>query len=98
MYWCRFDHRRWLDPTRSKSLVQDAFQPFSSGTRVCIAYNLVMVELRLFVAAFFTEFPNAKISSRTTDEGMRIIDRFHIGPRDQCCHINVMGRADGAVA
>ncbi|CAK3809101.1 cytochrome p450 [Lecanosticta acicola] len=50
----KFDPERWLK--RSKALTQDAFHPFSSGPRACIAIHLIMTELRLFAAHFFWEF------------------------------------------
>jgi len=83
----RFDHRRWLSPSQSKNPIQDKFQPFSSGARACIAIHLVMIEMRLFVAVFFREFAGAKLAPSTTDESMRITDRFHIAPKSKRCEI-----------
>lgn len=88
----RFDYRRWLDPSQSKALIQDKFQPFSSGARACIAIHLVMIELRLFVATFFREFAGAKLAPSTTDASMRIVDRFHIAPVSKRCEVVVPER------
>lgn len=87
VYVNRFDHRRWLSPSQSKALTQDNFQPFSAGARNCIAMHLVMIELRLFAATFFREFRGAKLAPSTTDESMKIQDRFHIGPIARSCKI-----------
>ena len=85
----RFDHRRWLSPSQSKTLIQDKFQPFSSGARACIATHLVMIELRLFVATFFREFAGIKLAPSTTEASMRIVDRFHIAPVSRHCEVTV---------
>ena len=85
----RFDYRRWLSPSQSKTLIQDKFQPFSSGARACIATHLVMIEMRVFVATFFREFPGAKLAPSTTEESMRILDRFHIAPVTHRCDVIV---------
>lgn len=44
-----------MKSSQSKSLTQNGFQPFLSGSRICIATHLVMIELRLFAAVFFSE-------------------------------------------
>ena len=88
-YVDRFDHRRWLSPLQSKALIQDKFQPFSSGARACIATHLVMTELRLFLATFFREFAGVKLASSTTDASMRVLDRFHIAPVSKRCEVIV---------
>ena len=88
----RFDHKRWLLPSQSKTLVQDKFQPFSSGARACIATHLVMMEMRLFVAGFFREFVGVKLAPSTTDASMRILDRFHISPTSGRCDVIVPGK------
>lgn len=84
-----FDHRRWLSPSQSKTLIQDKFQPFSSGARACIAIHLVMIEMRVFVATFFREFAGVKLAPWTTDASMRILDRFHIAPVSKRCEVIV---------
>jgi len=84
-----FDHRRWLSPSQSKTLVQDNFQPFSSGARQCIAIHLVMIEMRLFVSVFFRECAGVKLAPSTTDASMRILDRFHICPNAKRCEVVV---------
>ena len=88
-YADRFDYRRWSSPSQSKALIQDKFQPFSSGARACIATNLVMIEMRLFVATYFREFAGVKLAPSTTDETMRITDRFHIAPVSKHCEVIV---------
>lgn len=88
-YVRRFDHRRWLSPSQSKTLIQDKFQPFSSGARACIAIHLVMIEMRVFVATFFREFAGVKLAPWTTDASMRILDRFHIAPVSKRCEVIV---------
>lgn len=82
-----FDHRRWLSPSQSKALIQDKFQPFSSGARACIATHLVMIEMRLFVATYFREFAGVKLAPSTTEASMRITDRFHIAPVSKHCDV-----------
>ena len=84
-----FDHRRWLSPSQSKTLVQDRFQPFSSGARACIAIHLVMIELRLFVSIFFRDCAGVKLAPTTTEASMRILDRFHISPNAKRCEVVV---------
>ena len=86
-YVDRFDYKRWHLPSQSKALVQDKFQPFSSGARACIAINLAMFEMRIFVATFFREFAGVKFAPSTTDASMRIIDRFHIAPVSKHCDV-----------
>ena len=88
-YGDRFDHRRWLSPSQSKALIQDKFQPFSSGARACIAIHLAMTEMRLFVATFFRELAGVKLAPSTTDSSMRILDRFHITPISERCEVIV---------
>lgn len=85
----RFDYRRWLSPSQSKALIQDKFQPFSSGARACIATHLVMIEMRLFVATYFREFAGVKLAPSTTEASMRITDRFHIAPVSKHCDVIV---------
>ena len=89
VYVDRFDHRRWLSPEQSKTMIQDKFQPFSSGARACIAIHLVMIEMRLFVSMFFRECAGAKLAPSTTDASMKILDRFHIAPRTKRCGVIV---------
>jgi cytochrome P450 len=89
MYIHSFDHKRWLSPSANKNMIQDKFQPFSSGARACIAIHLVMIEMRLFVAVFFREFAGAKLAPSTTSNSMKIIDRFHIAPTAHRCEIIV---------
>ena len=86
-YVDRFDYRRWLSPSQSKTLIQDKFQPFSSGARACIATHLVMIEMRIFVATYFREFAGVKLAPSTTDATMRITDRFHIAPVSKHCDV-----------
>lgn len=85
----KFDHTRWLSPSQSKTLVQDKFQPFSSGARACIAIHLVMIELRVFVSVFFRDCAGVKLAPSTTDASMRILDRFHISPNAKRCEVIV---------
>jgi len=87
----RFDPKRWLDPSQSKALIQDKFQPFSSGARACIATHLVMIEMRLFVAIFFRECAGVRLAPSVTDRSMRILDRFHIAPVTHNCDVIVPG-------
>ena len=83
----RFDHKRWLSPSQSKTLIQEKFQPFSSGARACIAIHLVMIELRVFVSVFFRECAGAKLAPSTTEKSMRVLDRFHIQPNSKRCEV-----------
>ena len=64
-----------MKPGQSKALQTDAFQPFSSGARGCIAIHLVMTELRLFCATLFRELPGLSLGASVTDKSMRISDR-----------------------
>ncbi|KAH8813008.1 putative cytochrome P450 [Xylogone sp. PMI_703] len=85
----RFDHTRWLDPSQSHALAQDRFQPFNVGTRMCAAYHLAMMEIRLMATVFFKTFPGAKLAPSVTDESMEMIDRFNLIPKYHRCEIIV---------
>jgi len=47
---------RWLPGDKEEAVLQELFIPFSSGKRNCIAQNLAVWELQLFVATLFRNF------------------------------------------
>ncbi|KAJ6785951.1 hypothetical protein PWT90_03901 [Aphanocladium album] len=85
----KFDPSRWESPT---AVMKDAFMGFGKGARGCIGSHLAMIEMRLAVAKFFLEFPNAQISRR---EGMLSEEmengraHFVVSPRRDRCLIEV---------
>jgi hypothetical protein len=56
----------------------------------CIGLHLAMIELRLAIALFFTQFPNAKVSTHDgmCDEDMQPVIYFGLSPRGKRCFIN----------
>ncbi|KAK0853279.1 hypothetical protein LTS02_012022 [Friedmanniomyces endolithicus] len=85
----RWDHTRWLDPAQSHAIsqAQERFQPFSAGTRMCAAYHLAMMEIRLMTAMFFKAFPGARLAPSVTRESMVMTDRFNLFPANHRCEV-----------
>ncbi|KFA77756.1 hypothetical protein S40288_00506 [Stachybotrys chartarum IBT 40288] len=82
----RFDPERWAEPSKA---MKDAFMAFGRGSRVCIGLHLANTEIRLMVARFFLEFPEAKVSQLEgmSDEDMVAKMYFLLVPSGQRCLI-----------
>ncbi|ERF75686.1 hypothetical protein EPUS_01515 [Endocarpon pusillum Z07020] len=70
---------RWLKPTDSPELKEMLrwFWAFGSGGRMCIGSNLAMQEIKLVVAAVYSNYTTSIIS----DEGIEAIDAYTTRPR-----------------
>jgi len=75
-----FIPERWLGPDASKA--RTAFNGFGTGPRACIGRNLAMIELQMFVAAFFRRF-DVRIAEGMNESDMEMTDGFSGGPRSQ---------------
>lgn len=80
----KFDPWRWEKPTKE---MKNAWLPFGGGTRTCIGMHLAYIEIRLGVVRFFSEFPNAKISTREgmSDDDMEQVVFFLMSPKGKRC-------------
>ncbi|EED15858.1 cytochrome P450, putative [Talaromyces stipitatus ATCC 10500] len=83
----RWDHKRWLDPAQSHSISTDRFQPFSAGSRMCAAYHLALMEIRVMAAVFFKSLPGARLAPSVTPESMVMVDRFNLFPKHDSCEV-----------
>ncbi|KAH8799834.1 putative benzoate 4-monooxygenase cytochrome P450 [Xylogone sp. PMI_703] len=82
-----FDPSRWDNPTKD---MQDAFMPFSTGSRGCIGIHLARMELRLATAYFFKTFPHAKMSPKGTPEiDMEPQTFFLLAPKGHRCLVEI---------
>ncbi|EED21102.1 cytochrome P450, putative [Talaromyces stipitatus ATCC 10500] len=88
----RWDHKRWLDPAQSHSISTDRFQPFSAGSRMCAAYHLALMEIRIMTAIFFKTFPGARLAPSVTPESMALVDRFNLFPKHDSCEVILSGQ------
>ena len=70
---------RWLKPADSKEMKEMLrwFWAFGSGGRMCIGSNLAMQEMKLIVAAIYTNYRTVIVD----DEGIEEIDAYTIKPR-----------------
>lgn len=79
---------RWENATKE---MHDANFAFGGGSRSCIGMHLARMELRGVVAAFFRQFPNAKVAYGVdgfAPEEMNQIDFFLTKPQGGRCLIN----------
>ncbi|KAI3394048.1 hypothetical protein diail_3267 [Diaporthe ilicicola] len=81
-----FDPSRWKAPTKD---MKDALMPWGGGSRICLGVHLARLELRLAVARFFVEFPEAEVSSREgmCDDDMEPKIFFMMAPKNKRCLI-----------
>ncbi|KAF9631187.1 hypothetical protein BFW01_g2049 [Lasiodiplodia theobromae] len=85
----RFDPDRWLSLPPNTSPSSMSFQPFGTGTRICLGLHLALMELRLAAALFFRELKGARLAERTTPESMDVVNYFLIMPKDHHCYIRL---------
>ncbi|KAE9371836.1 cytochrome P450 [Stipitochalara longipes BDJ] len=70
--------RRWLDATQDeRDEMMKWFWAFGSGGRMCIGNNLAILELKLVVAAVYTNYTTKIID----DEGIEQLDSYSAGPK-----------------
>ena len=69
---------RWIQPSESKSLKEMLrwFWAFGSGGRMCIGSNLAVQEMKLVVAAIYTNFTTGIVD----DDGIEAIDAYTTRP------------------
>ena len=78
-----FDPDRWLNTTPD---MQEAYMPFSRGSRMCIGINLAMMELKMIIASVVYSW-ELKVGKRTTDDTMSITDHFVMMPKGGFCEL-----------
>ncbi|KAM3075516.1 hypothetical protein ACMFMG_007659 [Clarireedia jacksonii] len=77
----RFDHMRWMDAengyTEEQRRERDrTFWAFSSGARMCIGSHFAVQEIKLMVAAIYTNFTTTVVN----DDGVDQMDGYTCGP------------------
>ncbi|KAL3423785.1 cytochrome P450 3A12 [Phlyctema vagabunda] len=77
----KWDHKRWLDSENGLSEDQKrerdrSFWAFSSGGRMCIGSNFAMHEIKLVIAAVYSNFTTHIVD----DEGIEQLDGYTCGP------------------
>ncbi|TVY75893.1 Cytochrome P450 monooxygenase sdnE [Lachnellula suecica] len=77
----RWDHKRWMDDENGYSEEQRKerdrwFWAFSSGGRMCIGSNFAMHEIKLVIAAVYSNFKTYIVD----DEGIEQSDGYTCGP------------------
>ena len=86
----RFDVSGWLPGSNPLSdAAKAALSPFSytGGFRVCLGYNLALMELRFVSAEFFHVCRGAKLAPSTTPDSMQPMIFFLIMPNKHWCEI-----------
>ena len=78
-----FDPDRWLNTT---SDMQEAWMPFSRGSRMCIGINLALMELKMIIASIVYSW-ELKVGERTVDGTMDITDHFVMMPKGGFCDL-----------
>ncbi|TGO69106.1 hypothetical protein BOTNAR_0015g00200 [Botryotinia narcissicola] len=83
----RFDYMRWMERngmTEEQKRERDrTFWAFSSGGRMCIGSNFAMLEIKLIVAAIYTNFSTLVIN----DDGVDQMDGYTCGPSAGKLHL-----------
>lgn len=64
-----------------------AFMPYGGGTRICLGLHLAYMELRLGTALFFRECKGARLSAKTTEDVMAMVETFLIAPKGHFCNV-----------
>ncbi|TGO90467.1 hypothetical protein BPOR_0063g00090 [Botrytis porri] len=83
----RFDYMRWMEGngmTEEQKRERDrTFWAFSSGGRMCIGSNFAMLEIKLIIAAIYTNFRTLVIN----DDGVDQMDGYTCGPSAGKLHL-----------
>ena len=79
----QFDPDRWSDATPD---MNEAYMPFSRGSRMCIGINLATMELKMIIASIIYGW-DLRVGERTTDDTMSITDHFVMMPKGGFCEL-----------
>lgn len=85
-----FEPERWARGDRLALLKN--FFAFGSGVRMCIGMNLALEEIKLSVANIYLKYTTS-VACTTTDEMMRVVDKYTVHPQNHFCEIEFAPRA-----
>lgn len=82
----RFDPTRWLETDGGTPEMNEAYMPFSKGSRMCIGINLAIMELKMILATIIHGW-ELSIGERTTEDTMSMTDHFVLMPKGGFCDL-----------
>lgn len=84
-----FKPERWNHGDRHALLKN--FFAFGSGVRMCIGMHLAVEEMKLAVANIYLQY-TTNVARSTTDEMMRVVDKYTVHPQSHFCEIEFVPR------
>ena len=81
-----FDPSRWIPKEKITEAMNEAFMPFSKGTRACLGINLAYMELKVTVATLIKSF-TVRVGDDMKGDDMDMRDHFLIFPKGGKCDL-----------
>src|SRR5271170_3517470 len=81
-----FDPSRWIPKEKVTEAMNEAFMPFSKGTRACLGINLAYMELKVTVATLIKSF-SVRVGDDMKRDDMDMRDHFLIFPKGGKCNL-----------